>query len=530
MDENGDDGNIEGPGATVHILITSTDALDEHFRNILDLEEVEQAAAVDAIILKGKSKAEIKAMFKKFQASGRLSASALKTVEEAREWMLRTWYQYQGGGGVKVCRFVCVEASGDTPEHMRMDRYSYRDFRDITADLPELAMDTSAAYWWQRNPDKMVAYGVTLDESLPGGALIGKSINMWWGLASPVATSDPVFIPSVKLFLRHLWSLCGGQDAPEFHYLLNWLAWAVQNPMKTIGTAIVLRGEPGAGKGLLFTTLMGIFKTHGHRFNRREEIVGRFNYLIEGCALACLEEATWAGSRADAERLKSMITDPTTIIERKYEDSVEVRNITKFISATNAEWAVSVDHNDRRWVVIETPEPTLTKDEFNVLATAVKSRAYHGAVLTYLKSIDVSGWSAERERPRTAGLAKQKAASLHEDSLWWRLVVENGTWAVGGRSVENPQIVAGPLWVLKSSVYSLYVQWHWDTRQKGAPVPLRMFWANAKRWFPDVDFEGPRPRLDHGRGTTVRIPSDLFELAEPFFGWLDKGYQPHRSG
>jgi hypothetical protein len=520
-------------------FIASTDALFARFAEINEMDLVEQAEALENIRCKGLTTAKIKAEFHKYNTGfAKIIAEQAKDaakIDAIKADMLKNFVQVESrGGSVKVGRITYLPPSDGEQSLPFIMLYSYKDFRDAFAHLPDLEEDMPATTWWQRNPDKKIARAATFIESAPGGEVVNGRLNLWWGMGvEPVHAAPGQYHADVQLFLRHLWSLCGGPKTPEFAYLLHWLAWAVQHPTKPIGTAVILKSEPGTGKGLLFSILLGIFGAHGRRFNRRDDIVGRFNHLIEGCALACLEEATWAGSKADAERLKSMITDPSLVVEKKFFGAETIRNITKYISATNADWAVHVDHNDRRMAVIDCPSPTLAQSDFDAIIDRVygeNSESYFGAILTFLKSIDVTGWNAERDRPVNAAYAEQKMASLHGDLLWWRLVIERGQWAVGGSVVMEPPLVQGPRFYSRQGIYGLYCDWHFHTRQGGAPVSAIVFWRTVAKWYPPDDFAGPRLRVEGDKHQSIGLPPDLSDLGKSFGKWLQKAHKAGGKG
>ena len=65
------------------------------------------------------------------------------------------------------------------------------------------------------------------------------------------------------------------------------------------------------------------------------------------------DEAFFAGDRAQAGMMKGLITERTRMIEKKYMDAQEVQNFTRLILASNEQWIIPMDWDDRRWFVLD---------------------------------------------------------------------------------------------------------------------------------------------------------------------------------
>lgn len=57
----------------------------------------------------------------------------------------------------------------------------------------------------------------------------------------------------------HIRDVLADGDQEAEGYILNWAAWAVQNPGKRAEAALVFRGDEGTGKGVFLHALREIF-------------------------------------------------------------------------------------------------------------------------------------------------------------------------------------------------------------------------------------------------------------------------------
>jgi hypothetical protein len=86
-----------------------------------------------------------------------------------------------------------------------------------------------------------------------------------------------------------------------------------------------------------------------------EEVVSHWTAWMEGSQLAVIEELMALGRKEVANRLKPAITDPTIRIEEKNCPLYSIPNCLNFISFTNHENALPIEHGDRRWLVVFSP-------------------------------------------------------------------------------------------------------------------------------------------------------------------------------
>ena len=79
----------------------------------------------------------------------------------------------------------------------------------------------------------------------------------------------------------------------------------------------------------------------------------RFNGYMRNILLLFGDESIWAGDTRAANKLKGMITEDQQLIEEKHHNAEMVPNYANLIFASNNDWIVAADHDDRRFQIIE---------------------------------------------------------------------------------------------------------------------------------------------------------------------------------
>ena len=112
-----------------------------------------------------------------------------------------------------------------------------------------------------------------------------------------------------------------------------------------------------------------------------------------GKTIIAAEESIFHGSPDVAATLKDFISSPSWVYEEKFKAAFPQKNVHRLIATTNNVQAVHLDRDDRRWTVIEVPQPfDLMTEEGKAAARAywepyhtfIKSENGPGIVLRYL--------------------------------------------------------------------------------------------------------------------------------------------------
>ena len=207
----------------------------------------------------------------------------------------------------------------------------------------------SKARFWFKHPLATRYNSTMFDPSKPPGHN-GKIWNLWRGFPY-----EPIPGSWEKLKAHILDNVCKG-DRAKYEWLLNWLALGLQKPGDVIGTAIVLVGTPGIGKGVLAQHYGELWKPHFLSMTHQSQVYGQFNGHLASRRVIFIDEGMFGGNRKDAGVMKTRITETFLMLERKGHDAVRMRNRAMYIISSNEASVVPADLGDRRWMFFDVSE------------------------------------------------------------------------------------------------------------------------------------------------------------------------------
>ena len=255
-----------------------------------------------------------------------------------------------------------------------------------------------------------------------------NAFNLWQGFNCVAKPGD------CSLFLDHIkYNICSGVQE-HYEYLLMWMAAAVQKPDQPAGTAVVLRGKQGTGKGVFCKTFGHLFGQHFLHVTNAKHLTGAFNNHLRDCVFLFADEAFYAGDKKNEAQLKALITEEQMMLEAKGIDAEFGRNYLHVCMASNAEWVIPVDMDDRRFFVLDVSDAHKEDHEyFSAIKDQLKDGGYE-ALLHFLLSVDTSDFDFS-SAPKTEALHDQKALNLSPEEAWWhdklhegRLLGRNEEW------------------------------------------------------------------------------------------------------
>ena len=169
---------------------------------------------------------------------------------------------------------------------------------------------------------------------------------------------DDVNINKICLFLSHIRNIIANGDDTLYKYILSWIAFIIQNPGKKTNTCLIILGEEGTGKTMFTTVICKLFGNYAlPNIASIDDVVGQFNSVTENKMLVVLNEVNatenTANKKAIHNKLKTLITEDVTIINRKGIDQYEAENVSNYIICSNEFNPILISENDRRYVVTE---------------------------------------------------------------------------------------------------------------------------------------------------------------------------------
>lgn len=163
---------------------------------------------------------------------------------------------------------------------------------------------------------------------------------------APVASPPPV----INKIIDHVL----GNDMATLDHFYNWLAVIVQYKTRA-GTAWVLQGTQGTGKGLLMHNILTpLFGYENVAAKRMEELESQFTEFMENKFIVFIDEIEAGKSLYHAKvtaKLKNLIVEPMISIRNMYRPAYLAPNFASMIFASNKPSSVEVAPDDRRFNV-----------------------------------------------------------------------------------------------------------------------------------------------------------------------------------
>jgi hypothetical protein len=359
----------------------------------------------------------------------------------------------------------------------------------------------SKGSWWLKQPGRLQFKGLVFE---PGGdPVIENCRNLWrgWGVEAIEAECD--------LFIRHIYEVIASGDGQLGDYVLNWIAYGIQNPARRAEIALTLRGIQGCGKGTVANALRVIYGfQHSRQISSSDQMIGRFNSLLESCCFLNADEAFWAGDKAGLGALKRMLTEPTNTIERKGLEPIDVKNCLKVMITSNEDWVYPAAEKERRLQVIDVSD------------AKAQDQSWFGPIHKQLTAGGYGGFLREMQRrelwdftPRdivwTEAFGDQQAQSLTPEDAWWVDLLDRAE--LPGALDENPHIAVSNGWI--------------ESDGDGREVKREGLYADAGRTSPAL-----RRYSDHKLGafltkrncvgTRVRVPDRAVHTNGRVRAWI----------
>lgn len=250
-------------------------------------------------------------------------------------------------------------------------------------------------------------------------------LNLWVG---PTIVPKAGNWPLIKCFFLEV--ICAG-DEGHFQYLLKYIAHALQYPEKKPGIIVILISGQGTGKGTMARVLQRIWTATFLQVSDMSAITGSFNAALERTYIVWLDEALFAGDHRASDALKSLVTEPTILINEKHQPLRQVHSFHRFFVATNASHLKSTDRDDRRDFSLRVSEARKGDTAYwQALYRELETGGIE-AMVHDLLAMDLSEFNV-RVRPNTNELLEQKLQSLEPIPRWWYECLCDGELAADG--------------------------------------------------------------------------------------------------
>jgi putative DNA primase/helicase len=313
--------------------------------------------------------------------------------------------------------------------------------------------------------------------------------------------------------LRYLTSRDENQDgqayakpAELYDWVLKWLALPLQRPGAKMRTAIVMHGEPGTGKDLLFRA---VAKIYGHMHPTKQysmiltqsALESKFNLSWAGKLFCVGDEVMTATDRwQHKNELKEIVTSEVIRIEGKFLNAYTERNLCNFVFLSNEFLPLLVESKDRRYCVIETPQK-LEKADYAALAASLDDDGV-AAFYEYLLGVDLGDFNEFTEPPMTQAKRELILQSMSPRESFLTEWMAGGVRVTRQENGRRPQLPFGP--IITTVLFAVYRKWSEENgvRYPGTIDQLRGA-AHAMGWKTD------RVRISPDRRERMLFPAEM---------------------
>jgi hypothetical protein len=302
----------------------------------------------------------------------------------------------------------------------------------------------------------------------PSGKCPPHLYNMFRGFGVEPAAGD------WSLMRAHVLDvICSGDEA-LYGWLEAWLARIVQDPGgERPGTAVVLKGGQGTGKGMFVSHFGKIIGPHYVHLTHQEQLTSKFNSQLKDALVVFADEACYPGDKAAVGRLKGLVTEHTITIEPKGVNAFSVANHVNLLMASNESWVIPADWDDRRFLVLEV---STAKKQDHAYFQKLKDQMDAGGLaawLHHLLTVDTTAANLHNP-PKTEARAAQIVAGLPLPELYWYECVQDGRVKTADADGRDTTSDRWPEDADKDQMYAGFVAFCGERRVRHVPT---------KSWF-----------------------------------------------
>jgi hypothetical protein len=194
-------------------------------------------------------------------------------------------------------------------------------------------------------------YEIVFNPSLPAGKNDNRIFNTYKGFAiEPNSKGD------CGLIHTHIKEVICNNDDTLYQYVIQWFAKMFQYPNIKDGIALVVKGQQGTGKSLIFDDLLKkIWGDYAYSTADNNDIAGDFNGVLRNKMYVNFDEGSITNDRKTIGKIKAFITQKEYAFNVKHKQSEKSElNFAKASFTSNEHWVLKIDRDNRRFCVLET--------------------------------------------------------------------------------------------------------------------------------------------------------------------------------
>lgn len=326
---------------------------------------------------------------------------------------------------------------------------------------------------WNTSVARRTFEGLDFDPKVDGNItdIHGRTkFNLWKGPAHPMIEDYDMDSAEMRLkpFLNHIKSILCDGNSECYEYVIKWCANAVQNPGNPNRVALVLQGDQGCGKGVFVQMFKDVV---GEQYfyqvmDQANGLLGKFAPEgMESCLMCFVDEAFFPGHMGDVQKIKKLITETTRDIEKKYGARTVFKNFTNYIFASNGDYVVNFDPQERRFLVLKCNNrySGVSNEETINYFSSLRGTSIED-LAQYLYRVNLTGFNP-RQFPRTLGNKQQKQYTLGPIGQWLEKILTDG-------ELEGLLNAADKRRLFPHTLFSNYQDWHKSTNNPARIVSV----------------------------------------------------------
>ena len=335
---------------------------------------------------------------------------------------------------------------------------------------------TTEGQVWLNSPERKTCEEIVFE---PGEVSSENNYNIWQGFNVKSKKGD---VSIFRDFVKDI--ICNGNEE-DFKYVWSWCAQMFQKPGEIGETALVLIGKQGTGKNTFVEIIGHLLGNHFVQVTGIEQLLGRFDFHHAQAILLFANEALWGGDRRSLGRLKTLITEKEVLVEQKYKDAVPLRNYRRLILASNEDFPVHLDRDDRRFFVLNISDK---KKEDSVYFDKLCHWAENGgyeSLLHYFLNYDLTQFNI-RAIPQNKAAFNLKIQSAPSAEKYFFYIFSDGQFHL---KVPDIQLnLKNSTTITRRDLYNDYS--HWCEAQKIRDIADKVNFGKAlKKIFPKLNSE-----------------------------------------
>ena len=232
-----------------------------------------------------------------------------------------------------------------------------------------------------------------------------NTFNLFTGYSTQITGPLPMNAHKhIKPFLDVLFNLCEANEQC-LEFTIHYLAHIIQFPERKLPYSIIFKGNQGTGKDTILAVMKKII---GDQYINSDSKVENFlgTHAVGLCEKILVAFNESEGHKtADFEGIiKSLITDDTMTVNKKYQDIYKAVNIARMLVFSNKENPFKFDAAtaERRFLAFRTTDKYLKNSKFwSAFYNHIDTPEFAISLYNYLCNINVEDYDFEKERKKS---------------------------------------------------------------------------------------------------------------------------------